>query len=402
MADLSGETLGQYLLLEQIGKGGMATVYKAHQASLGRNVAVKVLHPSVAGEEEFVNRFRQEARAVATLRNVHIVQVHDFGIEDRLYYMVMEYIEGVTLKARLQELKEAGQLMPLEEVCRLIGQVSEALDYAHSRGMIHRDVKPSNILLTLEDDAVLSDFGLAKMVEGTSLTKTGITGTPEYMSPEQAEGREMDARTDIYSLGIVLYEMLTGQAPFSADTPLAVLIKHIQAPLPLPRRANPDVPPAVERVVLKVMAKNPKTRYARAGQMAQALSRALEASPPVRPSPAPSKPRLVPKPGQASSSSPRATPSQAMKERKCPNCGHINAIKKKFCTNCGTPLKTDSLPPSVLRCPRCGRLNQKTRKFCTNCGLPLPAGPRQMTCPRCGEANAPGYRFCKRCGTTLR
>jgi serine/threonine protein kinase len=393
MADLSGETLGQYLLMEQLGMGGMATVYKAYQTTLERYVAVKILHPSVAGEEKFVKRFRREARAVASLRNVHIVQVHDFGVEGRLYYMVMEYIEGITLKARLQELKKAGQFMSLEEVSGLIGQVSEALDYAHARGMVHRDVKPSNILVTAENDAVLGDFGLSKMVEGISLTKSGLVGTPEYMSPEQAEGREMDARTDIYSLGVVLYEMLTGQVPFSADTPLAVLIKHVRAPLPLPRKANPHISPAAERVILKAMAKHPESRYERAGQMAQALSLALKASPTVKPPPAPSKPRLVPKPGKAGSS-----PPQAVKERKCPNCGHINATGKKFCTHCGHP----STAPNVIRCPGCGHSNQATRKFCTNCGLCLPTGPRQVTCPRCGEANAPGYRFCKRCGTNLR
>ncbi len=407
MADLSGETLGQYLLMEQLGKGGMATVYKAYQASLERHVAVKILHPSVAGEEEFVARFRQEARAVASLRNVYIVQVHDFGIEDRLYYMVMEYIEGITLKARLQELKDAGQFMPLEEVARLIGQVSEALDYAHARGMIHRDVKPSNILLTLENDAVLGDFGLAKMAEGTGLTKSGLVGTPEYMSPEQAEGRKVDARTDIYSLGVVLYEMLTGQAPFSADTPLAVLVKHIQAPLPLPRRANPHIPPAVERVVLKALSKASESRYERAGQMAQALNLALEASLTARASPPPSKPHIAPKPDRASSSPPQATPwraaSRPMKKKKCPGCGYMSAMNKKFCTNCGAPLTaTASPPPSVNRCPRCGHHNQATKKFCTSCGLPLLTGSQQVTCPRCGEANAPSHRFCKRCGTNLR
>jgi len=270
--DMIGKTLGQYTIVEKLGQGGMAEVFKAYQPALDRYVAIKILHSMVAMDEQFLARFQHEARAVAKLRHGHIVQVYDFGSEDNTYYMVMEFIDGQTLKARLRDLKEAGQTMSLDETQRIIRAVAEALEYAHKRGMVHRDVKPANILLTSEGEAVLSDFGIARMVEGTRFTMTGVVGTPDYMSPEQGQGLEIDHRSDIYSLGVVLYEMLTGQTPFTADTPLAVIFKHVQDPLPLPRAINPDIPEAVELVILKALAKRPEDRFQSTMQMAKALT----------------------------------------------------------------------------------------------------------------------------------
>lgn len=270
--DMIGKTLGQYRIVEKLGQGGMAEVFKAYQPALDRYVAIKVLHPMVATDTQFLARFQHEARAVAKLRHGHIVQVYDFGSEGNTYYMVMEFIDGQTLKARLRDLKEAGQTMSLEEAQGIIQAVAEALEYAHKRGMVHRDVKPANILLTSEGEAVLSDFGIARMVEGTRFTMTGVVGTPDYMSPEQGQGLEIDHRSDIYSLGVVLYEMLTGQTPFKADTPLAVIFKHVQDPLPLPRSINPDIPEPVERVILKALAKRPEDRFQSTMEMAKALS----------------------------------------------------------------------------------------------------------------------------------
>jgi hypothetical protein len=281
MDDLVGRTLGQYRIIEQLGRGGMAEVYKAYQAALDRYVAVKVLHPLVGADEQFLARFQREAKAVAALRHPNIVQIHDFGHEADRYYMVMEFVEGQTLKHRLDSLQRAGTHMPLDEVMRIMAEVCSALAYAHQRGMIHRDVKPANVLLSAEGHAVLSDFGIAYMVEGTRYTLTGVIGTPDYMSPEQGMGQPVDARSDIYSLGVMLYEILTGRVPFSADTPMAVIFKHVQNPLPMPRSINPAISEAVERVVLKALSKNPDDRFATTGQMAEALRAALAAGAPA-------------------------------------------------------------------------------------------------------------------------
>jgi serine/threonine protein kinase len=278
MNGLIGKTLGQYRITEQLGKGGMAEVFKAFQPALNRYVAVKVLHPFVATEEGFLARFQREAQSVAALRHPHIVQVFDFGSEGDLYFMVMEFVQGPTLKKRIAERTAHGDTFSPEEAARIIRQVAQALDYAHRKGMIHRDVKPANILLTGEGEAVLSDFGVARMMEGPRYTLTGIMGTPDYMSPEQGMGQEVDARSDVYALGVVLYEMLTGDVPFKADTPMAVVLKHIQDPLPLPRQVAPGIPEPVERVILKALAKEPADRYASAGALAKALTQAIAAA----------------------------------------------------------------------------------------------------------------------------
>ena len=276
-AALVGQTLGQYRLVERIGRGGMATVYKAYQPSLDRYVAVKVLPTYLARDPDFAARFRREARAIARLNHPHILPVHDFGQEGELSYIVMRYVEGGTLKKML------GRPLALDRVVDILAQVGDALDYAHQQGIIHRDVKPANVLMDQGKWAFLSDFGLAKMaVASVQLTKTGVgLGTPAYMSPEQAQGKLVDAQSDIYSLGIMLFEMLTGQVPFDADTPLAVLIKHLTAPLPLPRKVNPDIPEPVERVILKAVAKAPEDRFQRVSDMVEALRRAaMEKGPP--------------------------------------------------------------------------------------------------------------------------
>ena len=304
MADLTGKTLGNYRIVERIGRGGMATVYKAYQPALERYVAVKVIHEQlVADDEQFLKRFQREAKAVASLRHPNIVQVFDFGTEDDVSYMVMEYLEGTTLKAELSAQAERGETMPLEEVQRIFRAVASALEHAHRQGMVHRDIKPANVMLTAKGDVVLADFGIAKIVGGTQYTATGaVTGTPAYMSPEQGQGERGDERSDIYALGVMLYEMVTGRVPFDADTPLAVILKHISAPLPLPRQLNPAIPEAVEQVILKALAKAPNDRYQMVAQMAGALEAALagEALPvrerPPEPAVAPPSPprRAVP------------------------------------------------------------------------------------------------------------
>jgi serine/threonine protein kinase/formylglycine-generating enzyme required for sulfatase activity len=289
---LAGQTLGHYQLLERLGRGGMATVYKAYQPSLDRYVAVKVLPAYLAHEPGFAARFRREARAIARLNHPHILPVHDSGQEGELSYIVMRYVEAGTLKERL------GEPLDLATTVEIMAQVGKALDYAHWRGIIHRDVKPSNVLIDEEGVALLSDFGLARMAEATvKITKTGVgVGTPEYMSPEQARGVEVDERSDVYSLGIMLFEMLTGRVPYEADTPIAVVIKHLTAPLPLPRKINPAVPEPVERVILKALAKDSADRYQSVGQMVEALQEAVAEAPvPAEVAPPPPPPVAVEK-----------------------------------------------------------------------------------------------------------
>jgi serine/threonine protein kinase len=271
---LEGKTLGKYRVLQPLGQGGMARVYRAYHPQLDRYVAIKVLRQDVANEAEMVARFKREAKAVAALRHPHVVQVFDFDTQDDLCYMVMELIEGDSLKARLIDYRTRGSRLPAGEAVRIVLDSLDGLEYAHQAGIVHRDIKPANILLTGDGAAVLSDFGIAQVAGGTHYTSSGaMMGTLQYMAPEQGLARG-DARSDIYSMGIVLYEMLVGEPPFDADTPLAILLKHMNDPLPIPREKNPDIPEPIERVLLKALAKNPEDRYPSAKEMARALSEA--------------------------------------------------------------------------------------------------------------------------------
>ncbi len=269
-----GTTLGQYRVAEIIGVGGMATVYRGHHVALDRVVAIKVLPARFLTAPTFVERFRQEARMVARLRHPNILDVYDFGEgPGGLLYIVNEFMEGGTLAAQL------GTPMRPEATVRIVGQIAAGLDYAHSRGIIHRDLKPGNILFTADGDAVIADFGLAKILEGTGgLTQDGtVLGTPEYMSPEQAMGKPLDGRTDVYSLGVIVFAMLTGSVPFHRETPLATMVAHIHEPVPPLRERNPALPAGVELVLQRALAKTPDERYASARELAQALAGAFSA-----------------------------------------------------------------------------------------------------------------------------
>ena len=280
MADLTGQTLGKYQLVERLGRGGMADVYKGYQPGLDRYVAVKVLHAHLAEDPEFITRFKREARAVADLHHPYIVQVFDFDVQADNYYMVMEYIEGgKTLKEVLQGLAAKNDRLPLETTLEMMGKLADALAYAHGIGMVHRDIKPANVLIPAIERPVLGDFGIARIVGQTGLTSSGMmVGTPAYMSPEQGKGERGDARSDIYALGIVLYEMLTGHPPYDADTPYAVILKHINDPLVSPRTLIGALPEAIERIVLKCLAKNPDDRFRSMAELRDALRSALAAT----------------------------------------------------------------------------------------------------------------------------
>jgi serine/threonine protein kinase len=263
MATLVGKTVGKYTLLELLGRGGMAEVYKARHPTLDRDVTVKILHRHLADGEGFLARFEREAKAVAAMRHPHIVQIFDYEAAEDANYMVMEFIDGGTLQDRMSLLAKEGKFLPVHEILSILKQVGEALDYAHGRGILHRDVKPSNILLDTSGNAFLTDFGIARIM-------------PTYMSPEQGTGEELTAASDLYSLGIIVYQLLSGKVPFSSDTtPLAVIHKHVSQPPPGLRTLRESLPVAAEQAVLKALAKKPGERFRSAEEFIRALEKAL-------------------------------------------------------------------------------------------------------------------------------
>ncbi|MCC7449096.1 MAG: protein kinase [Anaerolineae bacterium] len=274
--DLTGSTLGKYQIMERLGRGGMADVYRAYQPGMDRYVAVKVMHGHLATDPSFITRFKREAQSVGNLRHPNIVQVIDFDVQNDEYYMVMEYIEGDSLKAMLQR---RGAL-PVDDALDIAIKLADALAYAHGEGMIHRDIKPANVMLAKSGKPILTDFGIARIINASGLTVSGaFVGTPSYVSPEAGRGEQVDERADIYSLGIVLYEMLTGKVPYDADTPYAVILKHINDPLPLPRQLGATLPGVVERVVLTALAKTKEDRFQTAAAFRDALIQAKAEAP---------------------------------------------------------------------------------------------------------------------------
>jgi serine/threonine-protein kinase len=276
MSFAAGENVGPYQFIEKLGQGGMATVYKAYHAGLDRYVALKVLHPDLTEDLSFTARFQREARLIAKLEHPNIVPVHDFAEHNGYPYLVMKFIEGETLKARLQR----GPLTS-EEIKGIVDAVGTALAYAHQQGILHRDIKPSNVLTAADGHIYLADFGLARIAQrgASTLSTDSVLGTPQYISPEQAIGNtDLDEGTDIYSFGVMLYEMVVGKVPFSADTPFSIIYDHIYSPLPLPRTVNPSVPESVERVLLKALAKERKDRHTSVNELVEAFISAWESA----------------------------------------------------------------------------------------------------------------------------
>ncbi len=277
MSELSlvGQTLGRFEIIAELGRGGMAVVYKARQTDLDRIVALKILPPELTSDQSYVARFRQEARSAARLEHPHIMPIYEVGEVAGYHYIAMKFIQGRTLKQLLQQ---EGAL-PVKRAAQILAQVGEALDYAHRQGIIHRDIKPSNVMITDDGWIYLTDFGLARGIGSSSsgLTIAGtVMGTPEYMSPEQAQGLpNVGPPTDIYALGVMLYELLTGAFPFKAETPMAMLAARlVHAPIP-PRDIRGDLPPAVEDVIMRALARKPEARFASAGEMVAALRQAV-------------------------------------------------------------------------------------------------------------------------------
>lgn len=355
MNALVGKSLGQFRIVERIGAGGMATVFKAYQPTLDRYVAVKVLPAYHARDPIFVKRFTQEARSVAKLAHPNIVQIHDFGNQDDITYIVMEYVDGGTLKDRLR------RPLSVPEAVEFMIQAAEGLDCAHRNGIIHRDVKPANMLLRKDGYLLLSDFGIAKILEGTTnLTRVGTgIGTPQYMSPEQGTGQAVDRRSDIYSLGIVLFHCLTGHVPFNADNPLTITVKHLNEPLPVEQLRQANVPIPIEQVVSKMTAKSAQDRYQSTDALVDALTTALAASNLImphrwRPGISSAMPKLEQQPGV---SMPLSNP------------GLLNVPSQPLQSNANNVAGGQQVV--TVQCFRCGSSNPSTRLFCTACGYEL-------------------------------
>ncbi|MCJ8011265.1 Stk1 family PASTA domain-containing Ser/Thr kinase [Paenibacillus sp. KQZ6P-2] len=263
---------GRYEIIERIGGGGMALVYKAHDLLLGRNVAVKVLRQQFVHDEEFIRRFRREAQSAASLSHPNVVSIYDVGQEDEIHYIVMEYVEGHNLN---EIIKERAPLQ-VDEAVRIASQICDALDHAHHNQIIHRDIKPHNILIGRNGRVKVTDFGIARAVTSTTITQTGsVIGSVHYFSPEHAKGVVTGEKSDLYSLGIVLYQMLTARLPFLGESPISVALKHLQEEFEEPREVNPLIPQSVENIILKSMRKNPQERYQSAKEMLHDLETCL-------------------------------------------------------------------------------------------------------------------------------
>jgi serine/threonine-protein kinase len=274
---------GRYEVGAPIGQGGMAEVFRGRDTRLGRDVAVKILRPELAGDPTFLARFRREAQASASLNHPNIVSVYDTGEEDGTPFNVMEFVEGRTLR---DVLRTQGRMLP-QRAMEIVADVCAALEHAHEQGIVHRDIKPGNVMLNQQGTVKVMDFGIARAISGSSVTMTqtaAVIGTAQYLSPEQARGEHVDARSDVYSTGCLLYELLTHQPPFTGDSPVAVAYQHVLEDPTLPSTLNPDVEPAAESVVMKAMAKNPGNRYQTAAEMRDDLLRAA-AGRPVRATP---------------------------------------------------------------------------------------------------------------------
>jgi serine/threonine protein kinase len=268
---------GRYQVEELLGQGGMSSVYKAFDPNLQRMVAIKLVHPHLSNNQEFVRRFEVEATAVARLRHSNIIQVYDFNHDNNIYFMVLEFVAGETLQQRIKRINASGRQLPLEEAIRYTIDICKAADYAHQRGMVHRDIKPANVMLDMNGNAILMDFGIARIMGGQQHTATGaVLGTALYMSPEQIQGLHPDARADIYSIGVMLFEAIGGRPPFEADSVMTLMMMHMKDPVPEIENLHPGTPFELKMVINRALEKDRVNRYQTGAEMATALQKVLD------------------------------------------------------------------------------------------------------------------------------
>lgn len=424
---LMPQTVGRYIIQDVIGRGGMGVVYLGYDPQIERNVAVKILPRELLHDAMFQARFEREAKAIAVLDHPAVVPIHDFGKDRDQPYIVMRYMSGGTLSARLK-----GRPFPMTEILQILRRIGPALDEAHKLGIYHRDIKPSNILFDKYGHAYLSDFGMVRLDVPSEITGShAAVGTPGYMSPEQIRGLEIDGRSDLYGLGVVLFEMLTGQRPFRADTPAMIIVKQISDPVPRIRQINPNLPREYDVIVHRLMSKEPDDRPKTAAQVIKMLSAALTAvntpdqpladAPTGQPRPLPpnrsepstptqmvraiSKPPFQPPPetkaigvfGLRTPEEMAATRAQqeGSLEIYCPQCSKIIDIYGQHdplrCPHCQHTFRiTGHL------CPNCYTYHTEETTLCTNCDTPL-----KRICPECYTANWAGAESCYECQTAL-
>ena len=411
---MTRKNFGRYQIKSELGRGGMATVYHAYDPRFKRDVALKVLPPEFLHDPNFRVRFEREAQTIASLEHPAIVPVYDFGEEEGQPFLVMRFLAGGSLLDRL-----AGSALSVDETASILNHLAPAIDEAHRQGIIHRDLKPANILFDHHYMPYIADFGIAKITTGSRSLTSGeyIIGTPDYMSPEQASGEKVDGRSDIYALGVILFEMLSGQLPFNAETPIGLLMKHINAPVPNILKINSELPPDCEKIILKAMAKAPADRYPTVAAMALTFHYLIRGETPPKVDtlpvfgvvPLPSTlapessapPHKQPSPVKAYT--PASTPMGQLQKLTCPSCGaslpgSLRPNQQVECHSCGSRfmMNAPTLIDNPIVCLYCQTVNSSELRYCANCGQSL-----KVDCVRCHTSNPVGATHCFSCGTNL-